>query len=58
VKYDVFLEAAAMNINLVDAGHYATEHVVCPVIIDWLKHGFPDLELSLSDRHTGVVNCR
>ena len=30
VKYDQFLEAKALGITLMDAGHYATEQVVCP----------------------------
>ena len=30
VKYDTFLDAKAQGINLIDAGHFATENVVCP----------------------------
>lgn len=48
VKYDVFLDAKAMGLNLIDAGHYPTENVVCPVLVDWLKEGFSDVEVILS----------
>lgn len=58
VKYDVFLDAGAMGMNLIDAGHYPTENVVCPVIIEWLQEGFPDLKVMLSDRHEDMVKYR
>ena len=48
VKYDGFLDAKAMGLNLIDAGHYPTENVVCPVLVDWLKEGFSDVEVILS----------
>lgn len=54
IKYDVFLAAKAMGINLIDAGHFPTENVVCPVLAGWLKEGFPDVEVMRSDRHKEV----
>ncbi len=48
IKYDGFLDAAAMGLNLIDAGHYPTENVVCPVLASWLKEGFPDVEVLIS----------
>lgn len=48
VKYDGFLDAAAMGLNLIDAGHYPTENVVCPVLVSWLREGFPEVEVLLS----------
>ena len=30
VKYNGFLDAKALGVNLIDAGHYPTEQVVCP----------------------------
>ncbi len=41
VKYNGFLDAKALGMNLIDAGHYPTEQVVCPVLADWLSRGFP-----------------
>ena len=57
VKYNVFLDARSMGINLIDAGHFSTENVVCPVLADWLKNGFPQLEVLRSNRHKEVFSC-
>lgn len=56
VKYDSFLDAKAMGLNLIDAGHYPTENVVCPVLVRWLKEGFPELEVFQSERHREVFD--
>ena len=45
VKYNVFLDAAAMNISLIDAGHYATETVVVPCLTEMLAKALPDVEI-------------
>ena len=55
VKYDSFLDAKALGLNLIDAGHYPTENLVCPVLVDWLKTGFPEVEVLLS-KHKEVFN--
>ncbi len=57
VKYNVFLDARAMNINLIDAGHFSTENVVCPVLEKWLREGFPEVEVLRSRRHKEVFSC-
>ena len=51
VKYDVFLEAKALGLNLLDAGHYATEQVVCPALVDFLQKEFPAVQVRLSEVH-------
>ena len=51
VKYDRFLDAKALGINLIDAGHYPTEQVVVPVLRDLLALDFPELEVRLSAVH-------
>lgn len=56
VKYDGFLDAKAMGLNLIDAGHYPTENVVCPVLVSWLKEGFPGTDVLLSRRHKEVFS--
>lgn len=56
VKYDGFLDAKALGLNLIDAGHFPTENVVCPVLAGWLKKGFPELEVLLSRRHHEVFS--
>ena len=57
VKYNVFLDARAMGINLIDAGHFSTEDVVCPVLVKWLEVGFPGLMVLRSARHIEVFSC-
>lgn len=57
VKYDVFLTARAMGINLIDAGHFSTEDVVCPVLVEWLKNAFPEMTVVKSARHKEVFSC-
>lgn len=56
VKYDGFLEARALGLNLIDAGHYPTENVVCPVLRDWLSQAFPELTVTISQRHKEVIS--
>lgn len=57
VKYDVFLEAKSYGLNLLDAGHYPTENVVCPVVAQWLQSAFPDLKVTISQRHQEIYHC-
>ena len=54
VKYDVFLRARELGLNLMDAGHYATEQVVCPPLARFLQERFPALEVRLTGRHREV----
>lgn len=56
VKYHIFLDAGDMGINLIDAGHYPTENVVCPVLKDWIKRGFPELSVTVSQRHHEIFS--
>lgn len=51
VKYNGFLDAKALGVNLIDAGHYPTEQVVCPVLAKWLAAGFPQVEILSTSRH-------
>lgn len=57
VKHDVFLEARALGINLIDAGHFSTENVVCPVLAGWLREAFPQMGVFLSRRQKEVFSC-
>ena len=51
VKYDVFLRASELGINLIDAGHFHTENVVIPVLKAWLYREFTDLSIVVSSHH-------
>ena len=50
VKYDVFLRAKELGLNLIDAGHFNTENVVIPVLAEWLRGAFPGLRVLIA-RH-------
>lgn len=56
VKYHEFLEAKALELNLIDAGHFPTENVVCPVLRDWLSRRFPQVSVVISQRHHEVFS--
>ncbi len=49
VKHDLWLEARALGITLIDAGHYGTETVVCPVLAGWLREDFPEIETAVAE---------
>ena len=51
IKYDPFLEAKHLGINLIDADHFCTENVVVPVLRDWVSAAFPEVEVLISKRH-------
>lgn len=50
VKHHEFLAAQALGVTLLDAGHYATENPVTPVLADWFKGAF-GIEVFLSKVH-------
>ncbi|MCR4771134.1 MAG: Nif3-like dinuclear metal center hexameric protein [Oscillospiraceae bacterium] len=54
IKYDVFLRAAELGVNLIDADHFCTENTVIPVLAGYLRDSFPDLEVHIS-RHGQTV---
>lgn len=57
VKYNQFLDAKAMGLNLLDAGHFPTEHVVCPRLVQWLTGRFPSVDVRLSQVHREIYSA-
>ena len=53
LKYHEFLDTHALN--LIDAGHFPTENVICPVIVERLQKAFGDLTVSMTAAHTSEV---
>ena len=51
IKYDPFLEAKHLGLNLIDADHFCTENVVIPVLLGWLTEAFPALTVAVSRSH-------
>ena len=56
VKYSGFLDAKALGLNLIDAGHYPTEQVVVPVLAKWLADGFAKVEVLTTQTHKEVFS--
>ena len=52
VKYDVFLEAKARGMNIVDGDHFCTENVVLPKLYDLMGNAFPELKIHYSKVHS------
>lgn len=55
LKYDHFLWAKEVGLNLVDADHFCTENVVVPKIREMLLAGFPELDVRISEVHKQAV---
>lgn len=53
LKYNHFLDTQMLN--LIDAGHFPTENVICPVIAGRLRREFPALTVINSTVHTKEV---
>lgn len=51
VKYDRFLAAKELGINLIDADHFCTENVIIPVLYEKLRARFRRLLLTVSRVH-------
>lgn len=52
IKYDRFLTAKELGINLIDADHFCTENVVVPVLERLVRESFPDVGTKISEIHT------
>lgn len=55
VKYNQFLDASVQGLSLIDAGHFPTEDVVCPVVAGYLEEQFPDLSVGKSAIHREII---
>ena len=55
VKYNQFLDAKELGLNLIDAGHYPTEDGICSAIAQHLSNKFPNLTIKKSTSHREVI---
>ena len=55
VKYDRFLAAKELGINLIDADHFCTENVIIPVLQAKLQQRFPAVAFPFSQVHHQTV---
>lgn len=49
IKHNEFLDAAALGINAIDAGHFATEDIICPRICEIISAKHPDIEVTIAE---------
>ncbi|MBQ8004680.1 MAG: Nif3-like dinuclear metal center hexameric protein [Oscillospiraceae bacterium] len=49
IKHNEFLDAAALGINAIDAGHFATENIICPRICEIISEKHPGLDIRIAD---------
>ncbi len=55
LKYDHFLLAKELGMNLIDADHFCTENVIVPVLKEKLKEKWPQLEVETSAVHRQTI---
>jgi len=55
LKYDHFLMAKELGLNLIDADHYCTENVVVPYLRDALCSRFPELSVTVAACHQQTI---
>ncbi len=48
IKHNEFLDAAALGINAIDAGHFATEDIICPRICEIISAKHPELDVKIA----------
>ena len=53
LRYNDFLDT--QGLNLIDAGHFPTEDIVCPIIVSFLAKHFPSVETVKSTSHKEVI---
>lgn len=55
VRYNQFWDAAELGVNLIDAGHFATENPVVSMLAEKLQAAFPDVEIKISKNHADCM---
>jgi dinuclear metal center YbgI/SA1388 family protein len=51
IKYNVFLDAKELGINLIDADHFCTENVVIPFLQQRLAAEWPEISVRIARNH-------
>ena len=55
VKYNQFWDAHDLGLNLIDAGHFATENPVVSVLAEKIAAAFPEIEVKISETHADCM---
>ena len=56
LKYDHFLSARELGLNLIDADHFYTENPAMHALCSRLSFGFPEIDARLSKVHSCVID--
>ena len=51
IKYNEFWDAQALGMNLIDAGHFATENPVVAVLAEKIAAAFPGIQVKIPETH-------
>lgn len=54
-KYHEFLDAYEAGFNIIEAGHFATENIILPVLKKKLEEKFTELEVIISKAHRNII---
>lgn len=49
LKHDMAMTAYELGLNMIDAGHFETENIICDFLTEFLEEHFPELEVEASD---------
>lgn len=55
VKYNQFWDAKDLGLNLIDAGHFATENPIVAVLAEKIAAAFPEIQVIISEKHTDCM---
>lgn len=56
-SYDIMQKASNLGVNLIDAGHFATENVICEALLNKITENF-NFTASISKTHHDIINFR
>lgn len=51
IRYNQFWDAQDLGLNLIDAGHFATENPVVAVLAEKIAAEFPEIQVKISEKH-------
>ena len=55
VRYNAFWDAHDLGLNLIDAGHFATENPIVAVLAEKIAAVFPEVEVKISEIHSDCM---
>ena len=55
IKYNQFWDARDLGLNLIDAGHFATENPIAAVLAEKIAARFPEIAVKISETHADCM---